>query len=324
MSNNIKSLVSILTPCYNAGNCVGRLLETILEQDYENIETIVVDDGSTDNTAEVVNSFISRFEENGYPLIYLHQPNQGKSAAINNGLKRVSGEFLMWPDSGDYYKSPHAISAFVEAFKGLSDDYAVVRGVPTYVDRNGMARKSIVFMDLGSKQFENCLFGQYFVLHPGNYMMRMSAFDACVPHREIYTERYADQCRQMLLPVLYAYHCHALENSHFCVPEKGNEEGRHAAYRRQILRTDAYERTVGHVLPAIKGLPAQTVSGLLARVKKECLMTRIGYALHFSRVRDFRRFVREYKKLDRLPSAYSLFYVCSFFPGALRLLAKGK
>ena len=97
----MKKLVSIITPCYNGEKYVDRFLTSVLNQTYNNIELIFVDDGSTDKTKDVVLSFKEQFEKRGYDLIYIYQKNAGQAAAINQGLKVFKGEFLMWIDSDD-------------------------------------------------------------------------------------------------------------------------------------------------------------------------------------------------------------------------------
>lgn len=61
--NTVKNLVTILTPCYNGAKVIHRLLDSVLVQDYPHIEMIVVDDGSTDNSKETIESYKSKFEE---------------------------------------------------------------------------------------------------------------------------------------------------------------------------------------------------------------------------------------------------------------------
>ena len=61
-----KGLVNILTPAYNCASLITRLLDSVLEQTYPNIEMFVVDDGSTDDTANVVKSYINKFLDRGY------------------------------------------------------------------------------------------------------------------------------------------------------------------------------------------------------------------------------------------------------------------
>lgn len=83
-------------------------------------------------------SYIPLFEKRGYSLEYTYQSNQGQSAAINNALKWVKGEFLAWPDSDDFYNRSDAISSFVRKFRELSNDYGAVRCLPTYVHEKNM------------------------------------------------------------------------------------------------------------------------------------------------------------------------------------------
>ena len=115
MNDKEFSLVSLITPCYNGEKHIGRLLNSILEQTYPNIEHYVIDDGSTDNTADVIKSYIEKYEAKGYSLTYVFQNNSGQSVAINNGLKLIKGEYLLWPDSDDYYSCIDSISILIDA-----------------------------------------------------------------------------------------------------------------------------------------------------------------------------------------------------------------
>lgn len=85
-------LVSIIIPCYNQAHYLAESIESALNQDYPNIEVIVVDDGSTDNTREVAGQ---------YNITYIHQENQGRSVARNHGISKSTGEFLIFLDSDD-------------------------------------------------------------------------------------------------------------------------------------------------------------------------------------------------------------------------------
>ena len=76
MKNNyIKGLVSIVTPCYNTGAILHRLFDSILSQDYPSIEMYAINDGSSDNTEDVIKSYIPKFETKGYKLECINQPN---------------------------------------------------------------------------------------------------------------------------------------------------------------------------------------------------------------------------------------------------------
>lgn len=93
-------LVSVVIPCYNHGNFLGETIESVLQQSYSNIEIIVVDDGSTDNTKNVASR---------YPQVkYIFQENQGLSAARNAGVKQCKGDFVVFSDADDLLLS-HAL-----------------------------------------------------------------------------------------------------------------------------------------------------------------------------------------------------------------------
>ncbi len=93
----ISGLVSIIIPAYNQGHYLGEAIQSCINQTYENIEIIVVDDGSTDNTREVVNSFSNS------NIHYIYKNNGGLSSARNAGIIASSGEFLTFLDSDDMF-----------------------------------------------------------------------------------------------------------------------------------------------------------------------------------------------------------------------------
>lgn len=204
-----KDIVSVITPCYNAGKYIYRLLDSILAQDYPHIAMFVMDDGSTDNSREVITSYIPKFEERGYSLKYRYQENSGQSVAINNALKWVDGEFLVWPDSDDWYSSPKAISKMVEECR-KSSNVGLVRCLNhEYNEDLKLIGSTIITEDIAKNdQFDNCVFSEGgFYYCPGEYMVRMDVLDEAIPNREIYTERIAGQNWQLMLPVLYQRDC---------------------------------------------------------------------------------------------------------------------
>jgi len=89
---------SVIIPTYNRASLVAEAIGSVLAQTCDNYEIIVMDDGSTDDTREVV----GRFEvAHGGCVRYLHQKNQGKSVALNNALPHARGEFIAFLDSDD-------------------------------------------------------------------------------------------------------------------------------------------------------------------------------------------------------------------------------
>lgn len=86
--------VSIIIPCYNGERFADRCLESIVSQDYPYVEIIVVNDGSTDNSEDKILSWKNRLGSSQRNLIYIKQENQGSGAAVNTGLKHVTGDYI--------------------------------------------------------------------------------------------------------------------------------------------------------------------------------------------------------------------------------------
>lgn len=94
-------MVSVLIPAYNAEKTIDRCMDSILSQTYQNIEVIIVNDGSTDNTL----SILSDYAEKDKRIIIYNQPNKGVSAARNICLKNANGEYILYVDADDWIES---------------------------------------------------------------------------------------------------------------------------------------------------------------------------------------------------------------------------
>ena len=102
-------LITVIIPTYNYGRFIGETISSILAQTYENLEVIVVDDGSKDNTRQIVESF-------GEGVRYIYQENAGVSAARNNGIRNSKGEFIAMLDADDIWL-PYKLDKQMEFFE---------------------------------------------------------------------------------------------------------------------------------------------------------------------------------------------------------------
>ena len=102
--------VSVVIPCYNSERTIEGCLGALLNQNYRNYEIIVVDDGSTDKTSEIVKKFISK------RVKYVYQHNQGPAAARNHGWKEARGRYILFTDS-DCFPRKNWITEMIKPFK---------------------------------------------------------------------------------------------------------------------------------------------------------------------------------------------------------------
>lgn len=97
---SLQPLISVVIATYNMGQYIDQAIDSILEQTWERLEIIVVDDGSTDNTQYVMERY-----KNNNRVIYIKNNNQGQPKAKNCGIKRTQGEFIAFCDADDLWES---------------------------------------------------------------------------------------------------------------------------------------------------------------------------------------------------------------------------
>lgn len=110
---SIMPLVSVIVPCFNRSSTIQRAIESVLDQTYSNIEIIVVDDGSTDDTIDLLRKLYSG---NDKIIVYSKQENGGVACARNVGIKRARGKYISFLDSDDEWKIEH-LSEAVDALE---------------------------------------------------------------------------------------------------------------------------------------------------------------------------------------------------------------
>ena len=90
--------VSIIVPIYNVENYLDKCLDSLVKQTLENIEIILINDGSTDNSEKIISKYMKSY---GDKIVLINQKNGGQASARNAGIKIARGEFLMFVDSDD-------------------------------------------------------------------------------------------------------------------------------------------------------------------------------------------------------------------------------
>ncbi len=122
-------LVSIVTPSFNQGRFLEETIRSVLEQDYPQIEYIIVDGGSSDESVEVIQRHAGRL---GW---WVSEKDRGQTDAINKGFARARGDVLAWLNSDDTYQ-PGAVAEAV-AFLQANPQAGMVYGDTNFIDGQG-------------------------------------------------------------------------------------------------------------------------------------------------------------------------------------------
>ena len=109
-------MVTVFTPSYNRASKIHRVFNSLLRQTYRDFEWVIVDDGSTDDTRLVIESFVQQAPF--FPIKYHYQENGGKHTAINQGVRMAAGEWFHIADSDDEIY-PETLETFIETWQSI-------------------------------------------------------------------------------------------------------------------------------------------------------------------------------------------------------------
>jgi glycosyltransferase involved in cell wall biosynthesis len=113
--------ISIITPSFNQGQFIEQTIQSVINQNYPNLEYIIIDGGSTDNTLEIIKNY------ERYITYWISESDKGQSDAINKGLKITTGDIINWLNSDDYYE-PNILFKVAKEFENSSVNVVSGRG----------------------------------------------------------------------------------------------------------------------------------------------------------------------------------------------------
>jgi len=118
-------LITIITVCYNSAATIKNTIESVLNQSHTNIEYILIDGFSTDNTLAIIKSYESIFQEKKIAYKWISEPDKGIYDAFNKGIKLATGKWISFLGSDDYYLE-NALALYAEKIADSQEEYDLV------------------------------------------------------------------------------------------------------------------------------------------------------------------------------------------------------
>lgn len=198
-------MVSLIVPCYNSERFIDRCIDSILAQTFQDIELIIVNDGSTDHTHERIEARRVEIEAALTKFLYIRQQNQGVGAACSNAFSRVSGEYLALLDADDVLL-PDSVKLRVD-FLSANPDYALVRSNGYYVKEGKLDEIVRLFETDDAQKYNENIFDDIMLgnisMWAGCYMIRTSVLLEIYPNKKIYPSRSGQNLQFVMMA---AYH----------------------------------------------------------------------------------------------------------------------
>lgn len=151
-----KLSVSVITPAYNEEEFIRHNIESVKNQEYDNIEHIIVDDGSTDNTLKIISEY-----ENEYNLICKSKSNEGQTITVNKGFEMAAGDIVIWLNADDVLFSKYAVKAVVREFSQPDPPDLVYGNRVTINERNQIDNIRIPIREFTRERLLRWCFGAF-------------------------------------------------------------------------------------------------------------------------------------------------------------------
>lgn len=242
-----RTLISMISPFYNGEKYLSRFLDSVLSQTSTNVQFILVNDGSTDNSEMIVDKYRTRLEEKFVEFLYLKKENGGAASAINAALKYVNGEYLCWADCDDVLL-PYNIE---KKYKFLEEhrEYGLVNcGARAISQDTGKVLGDLIIpkSQQCSDMFRHIIWG--IPVYPGVFMIRTELLLKKISNREIYCNKEVGQNYQLLLPVAYENKCGFISDVLYLYYIREDSHSHDVDYEKMYSRTYAKETLLENVL----------------------------------------------------------------------------
>ena len=268
----MENKISIISPCYNGEKHLIPYIEGLLSQTYTNVEFIFVNDGSTDNTEKIINSYNNKFKEKGWTYIYIKMENRGGQAkAINQGLKIFTGDYLCCIDSDDIIMPTYLedMSNYLEKHEEYGIAFPWSEVIEESTNKHIQFCKRNIPEHVYDSLFDDFILGKQcnenYILY-ASFMLRSKIFLEIYPERLIY-EGLSGQNAQLILPILYNYKFGYVKKILYKAIARKNSDSRLTSPLDLVNKTYSWENIYCNVIKIIPNMPEYEKAYYFAFVK---------------------------------------------------------
>ena len=187
-NNSDKPLVSVIMPAYNAERFIGKTLDSVLDQTYRNIEVLVVDDGSQDQTAEIVDSICDK----DHRILLLHQTQSGVAAARNAAIQKAKGQFIAPIDADDIWH-PQNLEKQVQCMLDSEPSVGLIYAWSAVIDEQGKLTGDFRVSPIEGDVYETLL-GHNFIGNASACLIRRDCLNEVGYYNTQFFQQHAQGC----------------------------------------------------------------------------------------------------------------------------------
>ena len=292
---NELSLVTLIVPCYNAELTLPRLLDSILSQTYDRIQFILINDGSTDKTKAVIDSYTNALQNGLEEYLYLEKENGGAASAVNLALGYVKGTYMTWADADDVL-APENIALKAHYLDANLDKGMVVCQARAWDETTKNFIRSLEHhQESEDYSLFHLLLNGKVSCYAGVFMLRSELLWKRLINRRIYCHREVGKNWQLLLPVAYDHACGCLKEYLYDCYIRSDSHSRKTDYKKELIRTHAQEEVLRNILVF---LPSEEKEKILKDIAVKYIKQRIKLSFYNKDSEEFHKNYNQLLQID--------------------------
>ncbi|WP_413526688.1 glycosyltransferase family 2 protein [Marinilactibacillus psychrotolerans] len=287
-------LVSIITPCYNGESYIHRFLISVLQQTYSNIQLILINDGSTDRTEEVIESYKSDFLAKKSDLIYIKQNNAGQASAINQGLKYCKGKYVTWADSDDFLSKDSILKRVEFLERNRQYDFVVCDSLIVDKDMNVVGERKRLNKE-NDNLFDDMIFEKN-AIFGGAYLVKTEVLKTALVNNQIYNSR-AGQNWQLILPIAYdKNYAYLNEYLFYIFAREGSHSRKPKTFSTELKKFNDHNEILNKVVNNIKNMDSNSKKIYEKKIRNKYLRKKLKLAAFYYKSNETKTFYNEMKE----------------------------